>query len=79
MKHELFVLKSQLYDAKAVANNLPHRDLNKLIPFRSDEDLLTCLNDADLNNALFAKVGTYIRSTPRARDIYIYIGVYCIY
>ncbi len=58
MKHELFLLKSQLYDTKAVANNLPHHDLNNLIPFKSDEDLLTCLNNADLNNALFSKVRT---------------------
>ncbi len=56
MKHDLFTLKTQLYDTKAVAANLPHADLTKLIPFRSDEDLITCLDNADLNNALFSKV-----------------------
>ncbi len=56
MKHDLFNLKSQLYDSKAVSENLPHQDLNKLIPFRSDEDMITCLGNADLNNALFSKV-----------------------
>ncbi len=56
MKHELHVVKSQLYDAKAIQANLPHKDLGKLIPFRSDEDLIMCLDDANLNNALFSKV-----------------------
>ncbi len=56
MKHEIFTLKSQLYDTKAVTNNLPHKDLNNLIPFKSDEDVLTCLDNTDLNNALFSKV-----------------------
>ncbi len=56
MKHELYTLKSQLYDTKAISANLPHKDLNKLIPFRCDEDLITCLDDTNLNNALFSKV-----------------------
>ena len=60
MKHEIFTLKTQLYDTKAVTNNLPHADLNKLIPFKSDEDLMTCLDNAELNNALFSKVYLYI-------------------
>ncbi len=57
MKHDIFTLKSQLYDRKAIESNLPHQDLNKLIPFKSDEDLITCLDNTDLNNALFSKVG----------------------
>ncbi len=65
MKHELYTVKSQLYDSKAVANNLPHADLNKLIPFRSDEDLMTCLDNSDLNNALFSKVRK-LHSTSRS-------------
>ena len=56
MKHDIFTLKTQLYDSKAVSANLPHGDLTKFIPFRSDEDLITCLDNADLNNALFSKV-----------------------
>ncbi len=59
MKHDLFTLKSQLYDKKAVEMNLPHQDLNKLVPFKSDEDVITCLDSADLNNALFAKVKAF--------------------
>ena len=45
-----------MYDSIAVAGNLPHRDLMKYIPFRSDDDLCTVLDDANLNNALFSKV-----------------------
>ncbi len=58
LKHDVFTLKSQLYDSKAISENLPHADLNDLIPFKSDEDMLTCLNNTALNNALFAKVRT---------------------
>ncbi len=60
MKHDIYMLKSQLYDKKAVESNLPHRDLNSLIPFKSDEDLITCLSNTDLNNALFSKVSSHI-------------------
>ena len=45
-----------MYDSIAVAGNLPHEDLNKYIPFRSDDDVCTVLDDAGLNNALFSKV-----------------------
>ncbi len=68
LKHEIFTLKSQLYDKKAVESNLPHKDLNKLIPFRSDEDVITCLDNTDLNNALFSKV-TRINLSPH---MYVY-------
>ncbi len=56
MKHELNTLKSQLYDMKAIDANLPHKYLNQLIPFKNDQDLITCLDNTDLNNALFSKV-----------------------
>ncbi len=45
-----------MFDSMAVAGNLPHKDLSKYIPFRSDEDLCTVLDNPDLNNALFSKV-----------------------
>ncbi len=60
LKHDLFTLKNQLYDNKAISENLPHAELAQLVPFKSDEDLITCLDNADLNNALFAKVIIYI-------------------
>ncbi len=73
LKHDVYTLKSQLYDAKAIDENLPHKDLNTLIPFKTDEDLLTCLDNAQLNNALFSKV-----SEPLI-FVYNYYTVYILY
>ena len=76
MKHDLFSLKSQLYDSRAISENLPHEDLTKLIPFKSDEDVITCLDNANLNNALFSKVINPIRlNDVLTCSFYIYIYI----
>ncbi len=51
-------LKAQLQDSKAIKENLPHVDLNKLLPFNNDEDMVTVLDSAGLSNALYSKVST---------------------
>lgn len=45
-----------LIENKAITNNLPVKDLAALIPVTCDENLNTILENADLSNALFAKV-----------------------
>ncbi len=49
-------IKTLLVDSKAVSHTLPHVELKEFVPFKSDEDVITVLNNTDLTNALYAKV-----------------------
>ncbi len=60
VQDEVRDLKTMLRDNKAISVNLPHGDLLKYIPFQRDEDIVTVLDNPDLNNALFAQVWSLI-------------------
>ena len=73
LKHDVDNLRRVVYDSMAVTQNLPHKDLTKYIPFRSDEDLCTVLDNADLNNALFSKVSRCTSSCISIRTVITYL------
>ena len=69
IKYDTSNLKTLYLDNKAVTDNLPHAELKDYLPFDSDNDVLTVLKDTRLNNALYAKVSTFMEYN----YIYIYI------
>ncbi len=56
LQYKVSQLKQILHDTKAVSDTLPHAELKDYLPFSSDSDVVTVLNDTNLLNALYSKV-----------------------